>query len=109
MSSLILMTVGIVLLFSGRLLLVIIGLIMLTFAFFAAHTMASRMVVVHAKTGKSSATSLYWLFYYLGSAMLGSGTGYLLHFSSWNIFVWILIGFILMAFLLSYKKDKKLI
>lgn len=109
MASLLLMTLGIILLLSVSLILVIVGLITLTLAFFASHTMASRMVVLYAKTGKSSATSLYWLFYYLGSAVLGSGTGYLLHAASWSIFVWILAGAIFVSFLLSCKKAENLI
>ena len=104
MGSLLLMILGITLLVSSSLLLVITGLITLTLAFFASHTMASRMVVLYAKTAKSSATSLYWLFYYLGSAVLGSGTGYLLHDSSWSVFVGTLAGAIFVSFLLSYKK-----
>lgn len=102
-SSLLLMIIGIILLLSGSLMFVIVGLIILTLAFFASHTMASRMVVLHAKTGKSSATSLYWLFYYLGSAVMGSGTGYLLHATSWSVFVWLLAGAVFVTLLLSYK------
>lgn len=107
MGALVLMTMGVILLASSFLLIVVMGLITLTLAFFASHTMASRMVVLYAKTGKSSASSLYWLFCYLGSTVLGSGTGYLLHASSWNVFVWILAGAIFVCFILSYKKYKK--
>jgi YNFM family putative membrane transporter len=49
--------------------------------------MASQMTALYARRGKSSATSIYWLFYYFGSSILGSGTGYLLHAYSWNVFI----------------------
>jgi YNFM family putative membrane transporter len=49
--------------------------------------MASQMTALYARRGKSSATSIYWLFYYFGSSILGTGTGYLLHAYSWNVFI----------------------
>ena len=65
--------------------------------------MASQMTALHAKEGKSSATSIYWLFYYFGSSFLGSGTGYLLHSTSWNVFIGVLISVIMIAFLLTIE------
>lgn len=59
------------------------------------------MTALYAKRGKSSATSIYWLFYYFGSSILGSGTGYLLHAYSWNVFIGILIIAITTALLLT--------
>ncbi|WP_292009086.1 MFS transporter [Chryseobacterium sp.] len=97
---------GIALLLSENIYVVIFGLGVLTLSFFAAHTMASQMVALHAKEGKSSATSIYWLFYYFGSSILGSGTGYLLHGTSWNTFIMFLIFSVLLSFLLTYKKNK---
>lgn len=66
--------------------------------------MASRMVALCAKEGKSTATSLYWLFYYFGSALLGSGSGYFLHATSWSWFILLLGGVVLLSYILSFKK-----
>ncbi|NID12866.1 MFS transporter [Fibrella aestuarina] len=96
--------VGVGLLFFDHLVLTLIGLGLLTLAFFAAHTMASRMVALHGSAAKSAATSLYWLFYYTGSGVLGSLSGYLLHGTSWAIFILSLLILILFAFLLSLFK-----
>jgi YNFM family putative membrane transporter len=100
-GSIVFMSAGTALLFSENIYIVIFGLGLLTLSFFAAHTMASQMTALHAKQGKSSATSIYWLFYYFGSSILGSGTGYLLHGTSWNIFILFLIFSILISFLLT--------
>ncbi|MET3528984.1 MFS transporter [Chryseobacterium flavum] len=97
----VLMLCGIGLLLSENIYIVIPGLGIFTLSFFAAHTMASQMTALHAKKGKSSATSIYWLFYYFGSSILGSGTGYLLHSFSWNIFIAVLIIAIIAALLLA--------
>lgn len=103
-TCLILMFFGVLLLLSGNLIIVILGLAFLTLSFFGAHTMASRMVALRAKEGKSTATSLYWLFYYFGSALLGSGSGYFLHTTSWSWFILLLGGVVLLSYVLSFKK-----
>ncbi|MBV8327493.1 MFS transporter [Chryseobacterium sp.] len=100
-SSILFMLCGTCLLLSENIYIVIFGLGLFTLSFFAAHTMASQMTALHAKQGKSSATSIYWLFYYFGSSILGSGTGYLLHSFSWNIFISILAISVITALLLA--------
>lgn len=98
-----LMFVSLFFFFSQNIYLLIFGLALFTLCFFSAHTMASQMVAIRAKFGKSSATSIYWLFYYFGSSILGSGTGYLLHATSWKIFIVLLASILFIAFLLSGK------
>lgn len=95
------MLLGCLLLLSENIFILISGLGLFTLSFFAAHTMASQMTALYAKRGKSSATSIYWLFYYFGSSILGSGTGYLLHAYSWNVFIGILMVAITTALLLA--------
>lgn len=94
---------GISLMIFDKLILTILGLGLMTLAFFAAHTMASRMVAVQAKIEKSAATSLYWLFYYTGSGFLGSISGYLLHATNWMTFILSLIVLAIIAFMLSLR------
>jgi YNFM family putative membrane transporter len=84
--------------------LIIIGLGIFTFAFFGAHTMASKMVAQQAKQGKSTATSLYWLFYYLGSSLVGSTTGIALQKWSWEVFIGVLFVLVLGSLLLVKPK-----
>ncbi|SIS63141.1 MFS transporter [Chryseobacterium gambrini] len=102
-GSIFFLLTGLVLLFSENIYIVVFGLGLFTLCFFAAHTMASQMTALHAKEGKSSATSIYWLFYYFGSSFLGSGTGYLLHSTSWNVFIGVLISVIMIAFALTIE------
>lgn len=83
-GSLVLMLVGLLFLLVMRLEYIVLGLGILTFAFFSTHTMASRIVSMQAGESRSSATSLYWLFYYTGSSLLGSATGVLLSDYGWE-------------------------
>lgn len=103
-GSILFMIAGILLLLSENIYIVIFGLGLFTLSFFAAHTMASQMTALRAKEGKSSATSIYWLFYYFGSSILGSGTGYILHATSWKFFISFLIFSIIIAFSLTIDK-----
>ncbi len=61
-GSILFMLAGAMLLLSKNIYILIFGLGLFTLSFFAAHTMASQMTALYAKRGKSSATSIYWLF-----------------------------------------------
>lgn len=100
-ASILSMLLGALLLLSENIYILIFGLGLFTLSFFAAHTMASQMAALYARRGKSSATSIYWLFYYFGSSILGSGTGYLLHAYFWNVFIAFLMIAVIIALLLS--------
>ncbi|UKB85805.1 MFS transporter [Chryseobacterium sp. MEBOG06] len=106
-GSILFMLAGALLLLSENIYLLIFGLGLFTLSFFSAHTMASQMTALYAKRGKSSATSIYWLFYYFGSSILGSGTGYLLHAYSWNIFIAILTVAVIIALFLATANTSK--
>ncbi|WP_316833260.1 MFS transporter [Pedobacter aquatilis] len=103
-----LLVLGTLLMLFDKLWLTIVGLGTITMAFFAAHTMASRMVASHAINGKSAATSLYWLFYYLGSGIIGSLSGYLLHASNWQTFILSLSALVSTGLLLTLHKEKRM-
>lgn len=81
------MIIGLFLLMSPQTVFLILGLGLVTFSFFAAHTLASRMVSQRAPVGKSTATCIYWLFYYIGSSFFGSFTGKILSDFAWNGFI----------------------
>jgi YNFM family putative membrane transporter len=105
-ASVLFMLAGTALLLSDNIYMIIFGLGLFTLSFFAAHTMASQMTALHARQGKSSATSIYWLFYYFGSSILGTGTGYILHAGSWNVFIMLLIFSVGISFLLAVRNRK---
>lgn len=63
---------------------IIIGISIFTFGFFASHSIACAWVGDCAVNNKAQASSLYLLFYYLGSSLVGSFVG---HF--WTQFHWI--------------------
>jgi len=81
--SLLLYIVGIGVLFFHSLPCLLIGLALTTFASFGVHTVASRMVSMKAGIGKSSATCLYWLFYYTGSTVVGYVSGFAFFHYGW--------------------------
>ena len=99
--SMVWMLVGLAFLLIMRLGYIILGLGILTFAFFSTHTMASRIVSMRANEARSSATSLYWLFYYAGSSLLGSATGVWLSDYGWEGFVAALSVLVGVAFVVS--------
>lgn len=61
----------------------IFGLVIFAFGFFAGHSVASGWVNKRARTNKALASSLYLLFYYLGSSVVGSAGGLF-----WSRFGW---------------------
>jgi YNFM family putative membrane transporter len=96
----ILLVPGLLLMLTRLLPCIILGLGVFTFSFFGAHTMASRMVSQQAREGKSTATSLYWLFYYLGSSFVGSSTGVALERWNWEVFTGCLFVLIVVALIM---------
>ncbi len=91
--------IGLLLMLTKNIFLTIIGLGMVTFFFFASHTLASRMISQRAAVGKSMATCLYYLFYYIGSSVIGSSSGKILSNFGWNGFILglVILGLITLA------------
>lgn len=96
-----LMGIGMGMLLWMQLWSIIPGLGLMTFAFFGTHTLASRIVSVHAGQMKSSATSIYWLFYYAGSSLIGSLSGIVLSHNGWNSFMEFLFVLLAIAWAIS--------
>ncbi|QIO10115.1 MFS transporter [Acinetobacter lanii] len=63
---------------------VLIGLLIFTFSFFAAHSTSSSWVSVHSLQYRAVGSALYLFFYYLGSSVLGSSSGLI-----WEAFGWL--------------------
>lgn len=82
-----LMFIALLFLFPSEILSVTAGLGIFTFAFFGAHAVASRVVAQFIPEERSTSISLYFLFYYLGSSILGTGTGLVMHQWGWKVFL----------------------
>jgi YNFM family putative membrane transporter len=91
---------GTFMLLSNQLPIVVTGL---AFGFFASHTLASKMVSQSVAIGKTTAICLYWLFYYIGSSIIGAWTGVILKQFNWAFFIGILLLLLMCAFIISWK------
>ncbi|MFT9426971.1 MAG: MFS transporter [Sporolactobacillus sp.] len=82
---LLLMIGGLSLTLAVPLLMKIIGLALFTFGFFGGHSVASSWVGLLAnRREKAQASSLYLLFYYFGSSVVGSTGGLFLQRFGWS-------------------------
>ncbi|QHS58543.1 MFS transporter [Chitinophaga agri] len=102
-----LMAAGLLLMLIPQLVALAAGLGIFTFSFFATHTLASRLISQEAKEGKSTATSLYWLFYYAGSSFIGTSTGVVLTGWGWSTFIAALLGLVLAGGSLVFRAGRR--
>lgn len=106
-GTLLLMGIGMSCLLVMKLWIIVLGLGILTFSFFGTHTLASQIISIHAQNLKSSATCIYWLFYYLGSSLIGSLTGIVFVSNGWfslvEILLLLLLGALIIASLFIFK------
>ena len=84
------MVAGLALTLAASLPAVIVGLVLFTGAFFAAHTVASGLIDRRAGEGRSLAPALYNLGYYAGSSVLGWIGGVAFGAGGW----WATVGFV---------------
>lgn len=78
---------GLALTLASPLWAIVVGIALLTFGFFAAHTAASGWIGRLAKADQSHAAALYLLAYYLGSSIAGSSGGVVWHWGGWSAVV----------------------
>lgn len=76
---------------------IVAGLVILTMGFFGAHSIASGWTAAQATAGRAQATSLYNLFYYAGSSVVGWLGGIVFTASGWNATALSVIGLCAMA------------
>ncbi|OAX52847.1 MFS transporter [Rothia kristinae] len=77
------MLVGIGLTLTRPLWLIVVGLVLLTMGFFAAHSVASGWAGLEAGVAKAQGTALYNVFYYAGSALVGWVGGFFYAAGGW--------------------------
>lgn len=99
------MLLGLVLMLVNSLMLIFIGMLIFTFAFFAAHSTASSWVSVQSLQYRAVGSSLYLFCYYLGSSVLGSSSGLVWENTGWRGLS-LFIGIILIVGLLIAQQLK---
>jgi YNFM family putative membrane transporter len=75
---------GLVMTLSDLLPVLVAGIALFTFGFFGAHSVASSWVGRRALQAKTLASSIYLTAYYLGSSVLGSGSGLMWQWGAWH-------------------------
>lgn len=78
-----LMLAGVLLTTPQSLPLIVAGIAVTTAGFFVAHSVASSMIGPLAGSAKAHAASLYLLFYYVGSSLVGSAGGWFWQHGGW--------------------------
>jgi YNFM family putative membrane transporter len=87
--------------------LVIFGMLVFTFGFFGAHSVASSWIGRRATKAKGQASSLYLFCYYAGGSIAGTAGGVFWHLGGWNG-IGLFIGALLVVALLAALKLAKL-
>ena len=83
-ASILVMASGMLLTLASPLALVIAGMLVFTFGFFGAHSVASSWIGRRALKAKGQASSLYLFCYYAGSSVAGTVGGVFWHYGGWN-------------------------
>jgi YNFM family putative membrane transporter len=97
------MLLGTLLTLASGLAAVIGGVILATFGFFAAHSVASGWVGQLARGYKAQAAALYLLAYYLGSSVLGSVGGKCWEVAGWNGVAGLVGAFLVLGLVLACR------
>ena len=87
-----LMAGGLALTLTELLVPILVGLLLFTGGFFAAHSIGSGWTGLIATTGRAQAASLYNLAYYLGSSVLGWAGGLIFQLLGWTALALTVIG-----------------
>ncbi|OZD07050.1 MFS transporter [Rhodococcus sp. 06-235-1A] len=91
------MVVGVAMTMASNLAVILVGLVILTMGFFAAHAIASGWTGQRAVHGRAQATSLYNLFYYGGSSIVGWLGGVVFQSLGWNALALFVIALAVVA------------
>lgn len=101
--SLGIMLLGVIITLNINLFFKILGIAFLTFGFFASHSIVSSWIGKISTHDKAQASSLYLLFYYVGSSIGGTAGGVFWSSYGWGGVVSMISGFIMMAFLILFE------
>jgi YNFM family putative membrane transporter len=84
LAMLLLMFAGVGLTTLSPLASVVLGITVVTFGFFGAHSVASAWVGLRAQRAKAQAAAIYLFFYYMGSSVAGSAGGLFWERARWT-------------------------
>ena len=96
-----LMGAGVLVTLIDALPVVIAGLLVATAGFFGAHAVASGWTGADAVTGRAQASSLYNLFYYVGSSVFGWLGGVFFAAAGWNGAALMIVALVAVAMLVA--------
>lgn len=96
------MFAGVVISAAHPLPVVIAGIGLVTIGFFAAQSVASSWVGLHAREAKAQASALYLFFYYMGSSIAGSVGGFFWTAYGWNGIAAFLVLLLTVALLITF-------
>ncbi|MFJ4195139.1 MFS transporter [Pseudomonas sp. NPDC089534] len=105
-ATIVLMFAGLALTMATPLALVITGMLIFTFGFFGAHSVASSWIGRRATKAKGQASSLYLFSYYAGSSIAGTAGGVFWHLGGWNGIGLFIGALLLVALLVALKLSK---
>nr|WP_275300543.1 MFS transporter [Pseudomonas sp. AF32] len=101
-----LMLAGLALTMVTPLSVVIVGMLVFTFGFFGAHSVASSWIGRRALKAKGQASSLYLFSYYAGSSVAGTAGGVAWHLGGWNGIGLFIATLLMVALLVAVKLAK---
>ena len=96
-----LMLVGLAITLFEPISLILVGILIFTFGFFAAHSLASGWVGQRARQAKGQASSLYLFSYYLGSSVAGPLGGAFWYWGGWHGVALFIGGLLLVALMIG--------
>ncbi|WP_375378950.1 MULTISPECIES: MFS transporter [Pseudomonas] len=105
-ATIVLMLGGIALTLFNPLWLVVPGMLIFTFGFFGAHSVASSWIGRRALKAKGQASSLYLFSYYVGSSIAGTAGGFFWHYAGWNGIGGFIVALLIVALLVALKLAK---
>jgi len=105
-ATIALMLAGLVLTLFTPLSLVILGMLVFTFGFFGAHSVASSWIGRRATKAKGQASSLYLFSYYAGSSIAGTAGGLAWHLGGWSGIGWFIGALLVIALGVALKLAK---
>lgn len=104
--SIVVMASGLLMTLASPLLMVILGMLVFTFGFFGAHSVASSWIGRRALKAKGQASSLYLFSYYAGSSVAGTAGGVFWHQWGWNGIGLFIGGLLTIALLVAWHLSK---
>lgn len=105
--SILVMAAGLALTMAPPVAVILPGMVLFTFGFFGAHSVASSWIGRRTVRAKGQASSLYLFAYYAGSSVVGTLGGFAYHAGGWSG-VGLYMGAFLLAALLVALKLKRL-